>query len=93
MAEVTSPIRRMPPTTAPKPTRITKTPTQRASEALSVAERKVARLTKDAAKIRASLEAIVADLARAQARRDFLLLDPDLLDHLKQGLATPAVSS
>lgn len=59
-------------------TRTPKTPRQRAEEALAVAERRVARLTKKVAHTRADLEVLEDEWKAAQARRDHLKQHPDL---------------
>jgi cell division protein FtsB len=69
-------------------TRQTKTPKQRAEEALAVADRRVGKLTKQAAQRRTELEAIDRELAAERARRDHLKTHPDLQPTTPTG-ATP----
>lgn len=59
-------------------TRKSKTPRQRAEEALAVAERHVKRLTDKAAALRKELDAISRERDQAVVRRDYLKTHPDL---------------
>lgn len=59
-------------------TRQTKTPRQRAEEALAVAERKVKRLAAEKATLRHDLDQVTADHDLAVIRRDYLKAHPDL---------------
>ena len=59
-------------------TRQTKTPRQRAEEALAVAERHVKRLATKGTALRKELEAIDTEYDQAVARRDYLTQHPDL---------------
>lgn len=61
-----------------KVVRQSKTPRQRAEEALGVTERLVDRLTKQRDKIAAELETTAAELEAATRRRDYLAQNPDL---------------
>lgn len=59
-------------------TRQTKTPRQRAQEALDVADRLVTKLTKKAKTLRTDLEDVEREQRAAVARRDYLKQHPDL---------------
>lgn len=58
--------------------RTTKTPRQRAEEALGVAQRAVARLEKERAKHQAALNLLTPQIEAAVKRRDYLAANPDL---------------
>lgn len=58
--------------------RQSKTPKQRAEEALGVAERAVARLTSKVASLRAELVELEAEHSTAVTRRNYLANHPDL---------------
>ena len=69
------------PTTATdtaKRTRGTKTPAQRAQEALDVAERRVTKLDAALQKLIQEQRAVAAELEDAARRRDYAALNPDL---------------
>ena len=58
--------------------RQTRTPAERAQEALDVASRRVKRLGADVDKHRRAMEASQAELREAKANRDYLALNPAL---------------
>lgn len=66
--------------TKTKAPRQSKTPRQRAQEALDVEERRVARLTEKADGLKQDLAEVALELGQATARRDFLAGHPDLGD-------------
>lgn len=59
-------------------TRQTKTPRQRAEEALNVADRKVTRLKATVGRLEVDLKTAKADLLAEQRRRNYLAQSPDL---------------
>jgi len=60
-------------------TRQTKTPQQRAEEALGVAQRLVARLRAQREKHQAAIKQLDAEIEAAVTRLDYLAVNPDLL--------------
>lgn len=62
-------------------TRQTKTPRQRAEEALAIADRAHDRLTTKARDLRSELEDVEREQRAALARRDHLAQHPDLQQH------------
>lgn len=62
----------------PKQPRQTKTPRQRAEEALAAADRKVTKLRKQSDQLRVDLSKVDAELRDANALRDFLAGHPAL---------------
>lgn len=65
-------------TTTTKTPRQSKTPAQRAQEALDVASRKVERLRENVRQHETALRSLTADLDAEVARRDYLAGHPDL---------------
>ena len=55
-----------------------KTEAQRAQEALDVAEKRVTRLQKHSAALKAELQDVENELVKATTRRDYAALDPAL---------------
>lgn len=62
----------------PKAPRTRKTPREKAQHAHDVAQRRVAALTTQKAKLEAELEKVFAELKVATRRRDYLAQSPDL---------------
>jgi hypothetical protein len=67
----------------------THTPAQRAAEALSVADRAVARLTEKRDLLAQRHEAVTADLEAAKKRRGYLAQNPDLASGQQPETAPP----
>ena len=74
-------------------TRQTKTPRQRAEEALAIAERAVKRLGEKKAALRADLDAITREHDAAVVRRDYLANHPDLGRGARPTSTTTATST
>lgn len=74
------------PSKAPKPKRQTKTPRQRAEDALGVAQRRVEKLECEETRLVDELDAARRSLAEARARRDYVAADPALADDAQMSL-------